>query len=486
MYVLGVDFGGGASKATLMDKSGRVVATATAEYPTYYGEGGMAEQDPRDWYDAAVKNIKEVISGIDPSLVDCVCFDAATHTAVLLDGAGEPVCRSVYWTDTRSVGEKEYLGEKWGDLILSRCKHRVDTIWSLPEIMLVKRIAPEDFARTERVCFAKDYVRGKFTGDTVTDYIEAEGSMLLDYDTHDWIDELLAEAGLTRSMMPSIVKPTDIVGRVGASAAAASGLREGTPVIAGATDTAMEVLAAGAVTPGAATLKLATAGRVCVITDRTVPDKNIVNYSHAVEGLYYPGAATKSCASSLRWFRDTFGGDFEELDRLAERVAVGCDGLIFNPHLMGELTPYADPALSGSFTGIRSSMGRGHFARAIMEGVALSLLDCKLYLEERGITLGGRAFAIGGGARSELWRSIVADALGISLVVNERTDSSLGSCMLAAVAVGYFDDLGAAVKACTKTVSVTEPNYENTEKYRKLYKKYKRVGELLVELAHAE
>ena len=138
MYVLGVDFGGGASKATLIDEKGKVVATATAEYPTHFGEGGKAEQNPQDWYEAACKNIRTVLQGVDANKVQCVCFDAATHTAVLMDENGTPVCDSVYWTDTRSVKEKQYLAEQFGDEIFQKCKHRVDTIWSLPEILFVK------------------------------------------------------------------------------------------------------------------------------------------------------------------------------------------------------------------------------------------------------------------------------------------------------------------------------------------------------------
>ena len=139
MYVLGVDFGGGASKATLIDRDGQVIATATTEYPTYFGEGGMAEQDPYDWYDAALKNIKKITSGINTSLIDALCFDAPTHTAVLLDSEGEPVCRSVYWTDTRSLNEKLWLEENYGEFILKKCKHYPDTIWTLPQIMFLKK-----------------------------------------------------------------------------------------------------------------------------------------------------------------------------------------------------------------------------------------------------------------------------------------------------------------------------------------------------------
>lgn len=479
MYVLGVDFGGGASKATLMDQNGTVVKTASSEYPTDFGEGGRAEQNPKDWYLAAVRNIREVLAEIDPALIDCLCFDAATHTAVLLGEDGEPVCPSVYWTDTRCLGEKRFLEENYADEIFEKCKHKVDTIWSLPEIMFVKNSFPDTFEKVRRITFAKDYVRGKFTGDFVTDSIEAEGSMLFDYDRRAWDDGLLALAGLTHDMMPKIVSPLDVVGTVGENAARDTGLIVGTKVICGATDTAMEVLAAGAVRPGDATLKLATAGRLCVISEGFYPDRNIVNYSHLKDGLTYPGAATKACASSLRWFRDTFGGDYAEFDEMASGVPIGCDGLVYNPHLMGELTPYADPTMRASFVGFGAQHTRAHFARAVMEGVAMSLLDCKNYITDLGMPLGNRAFVIGGGGKSDLWRQIVADALGITLVVTERNDSSLGACMCAGVAAGYFRDLDDAVARTQKIVGETHPIAENTEKYQKLFQKYKKIGKFL-------
>lgn len=479
MYVLGVDFGGGSSKATLMDQFGKVIKTATSEYPTDFGDGGQAEQDPRDWYLAAVKNIRQVLDGISPTLIDCLCFDAATHTAVLLGEDGEPVCKSVYWTDTRCLAEKAYLEEHFSDEILEKCKHRVDTIWSLPEIMFIKNCFPEVFAKVRRITFAKDYVRGKFTGDFVTDRIEAEGSMLFDYDRRDWDDHLLSLAGVKRSMMPSIKEPLSVVGTVCKTAARDTGLSVGTPVICGATDTAMEVLAAGAIHKGDATIKLATAGRICVISDRFYPDRNVVNYSHLLDGLTYPGAATKACAASLRWFRDTFGGDYSDFDRMASEIPIGCDGLIYNPHLMGELTPYADPTMRASFIGFGAQHTKAHFARAVMEGVALSLLDCKNYMSERGICPRERAFIIGGGAKSALWRQIVADALGITLVLTERNDSSLGSCMCAGVAVGYFTGLADAVAHTQKMIDEIHPIKEHTEQYGRQFEKYKKIGKFL-------
>ncbi|MBQ7642951.1 MAG: hypothetical protein IJS67_03520 [Clostridia bacterium] len=483
MYYLGVDFGGGASKATLIDEQGKVVATATAEYPTFYGEDGKAEQSPDDWYEAAAKNIRSAISGIDASEVKCVCFDAATHTAVLTDEKGEPVRNAVYWTDTRSVKEKEYLIKNFGKEIFDKCKHNVDTIWTLPEILHVKNNYPEDFRKVKRVYFAKDYVRSKFTGGFATDYIEAEGSMLFDFDKRKWDKRLLSLAGLEEGNMPQIVSPLDIVGGVTEKAAKDTGLKVGTPVICGSTDTVMEVYAAGGLNAGDMTLKLATAGRICVVSDNYFPDKNVINYSHLKEGLFYPGSATKSCAASLRWFRDTFGGSFEEFSAVAEEIPVGSDGLIFHPYLTGELTPHADPFLRGSFIGVSASHTKAHFVRAVMEGVVMSLLDCKVYLEEKGIKIGKTAFVIGGGAKSKVWRQIVADALELTLIQTKNNDSSFGSAMCAGVAAGRWKDLDEASRTCRRVTGITEPNPTNTEKYSKLFDKYKKISKFLKELA---
>ena len=482
MYALGVDFGGGASKVTLLNDKGQVVATASCEYPTFYGEGGKAEQDPMDWYRAACKNIRSVIEGIDPEQIRCVCFDAATHTAVLMDDVGKPLCNSVYWTDTRSIKEKEYLEENFGEELFEKCKHRVDTIWTLPEILFVKNNYPEIYQRVKKVTFSKDFVRGMFTGDFVTDYIEAQGSMIFDFDKRDWDSHLLSLVGLTRETMPKIVSPLDKVGEVCEAAAKDSGLKVGTAVICGASDTAMEVFAAGGIKKGEMTLKLATAGRLCVVSDNYFADKNVINYSHLKDGLYYPGSATKACASSLRWFRDTFGGDYLEFDRMAKDVSIGCDGLVFHPYLMGELTPYAEPSLRGSFIGISASHTKAHFARAVMEGVAMSLLDCKNYLTDKGVEIGSSAYIIGGGAKSDVWRQIVADTLGLTLLTTEHNDSSFGSAMCAGVGAGFFADLDEASAISHKITGKTEPIAENTEKYRDLFKKYKKISEFLLEI----
>lgn len=487
-YLLGIDFGGGASKATLLNEQGKIAAENTVEYPTTYPKPGFAEQSPADWVQATCENIRAVLqkSGINPSDIAALSLDAATHTAVIMDENFNVLRNAIYWTDTRSTEEVQYLKDNYAELIDKQVLHKPDTIWSLPELLWVKRNEPQIWYKVKKIMFAKDYVRHCLTGDYVTDYIEAEGSMMFDINAMQWSRELCAVLDIDTDMLPMVVNPMDFVGTITKEASAICGLCEGTPVICGTTDTVMEVFASGAVKKGQMTLKLATAGRICVVTDKPYPDDNLINYSHVIDGLFYPGTATKSCAASYRWFRDTFGGDYMELDSGAEAIDVGSEGLVFHPYLNGELTPYGNPNLCADFVGVRASHTKAHFTRAVLEGVAMSMLDCKTALDKLNIYHEDSAVIIGGGGKSPLWRQIVSDALGIELVQMKHTDSSFGSAMLAGVAEGIFKSCGEAVRICNKAVSKTVPNDENTEKYRKLFKKYKAFQKALEPIYNGE
>ena len=487
-YLLGIDFGGGASKATVLSEYGVICATNTTEYATYYPKPGYAEQNPDDWVKATCENITGVLkkSGISPDEICAVSLDAATHTAVIMDDDFNIIRPAIYWTDTRSTEEVAYLKENFSEIIESQVLHRADTIWSLPELMWIKNNEPENWKKVGKILFAKDYVRHQLTGDYVTDYIEAEGSMMFDINKMEWSDELCSVLDIKPSMMPAIVKPTDIAGKITKSASELTGLLEGTPVLCGTTDTVMEVFASGAVKKGQMTLKLATAGRICVVTDKPYPDINLINYSHIIDGMFYPGTATKSCAASYRWFRDTFGEDYTDLDKKAESVEIGAEGLVFHPYLNGELTPYANPRLCADFVGVRASHTKAHFTRAVLEGVAMSMLDCKETLDNMNIPHDDCAVIIGGGGKSPLWRQMIADSLGIELVEMKYADSSFGSAMLAGVAVGIFESAEKAVEKCNEVVSKTIPNSENTAKYKNLFKKYKAVQKALEPIYNGE
>lgn len=480
-YLLGIDFGGGASKATLIDINGNIIAENTVEYPTLYPENGACEQDPKDWINGLCENSKALLakSSIDSADILTIAIDSATHTSLVCDKDFKPLRNAMHWTDTRSRKQADKLREELGEEVFKKTFHKPDTIWTLPQLVWLRESEPQLFEKVRYVFFEKDYVRYFLTGVFCTDYIEAEGSMLFDCNEMKWDSELCALAGILVDMLPPIVNPCDVIGSVTEAAAELTGLKAGTPVICGTTDTVMEVFASGAVQKGDVTVKLATAGRICVITDKPYPDRHLVNYSHIAEGLWYPGTATKSCAASYRWYRDTFGGDYKDLDDGAANVEIGCDGMMFHPYLNGELTPYADPMLCGSFTGVRATHTKAHFTRAVLEGVAFSLLDSKLYLDSLNIPYNTVATAIGGGTKGKLWRQMIADALGIALKTTESSDSSLGSAMLAGIAAGVFADPNDAVNKCVKEKSITYPNPENTEKYRKLFATYKKIHDAL-------
>lgn len=486
-YLLGIDFGGGASKATLIDTAGNIIADNTVEYPTLYPTVGACEQDPTDWINALCENTKALIgkSGINPADILAVAIDSATHTSLVCDENFKPLRNAMHWTDTRSRAQADRLRTELGDEIFKKTFHKPDTIWTLPQLIWLKENEPDNFAKIKHIFFEKDYVRYFLTGVFCTDYIEAEGSMLFDCNTMQWDEKLCSLAGIKADMLPTIVNPTDIIGKITDEAATATGLNKDTPVICGTTDTVMEVFASGAVEKGDVTVKLATAGRICVITEKPYPDRHLVNYSHIASGLWYPGTATKSCAASYRWYRDTFGGEYKELDCGAAEIPIGCEGLIFHPYLNGELTPYADPTLCGSFTGVRATHTRAHFTRAVLEGVCYSLLDSKLYLDKLNIPYNSVATAIGGGTKGKLWRQITADVLGITLKTTESSDSSLGSAMLAGIAIGVFKDAKDAVKKCVKEKDITYPNPENTQKYRAVFDQYKKIHDALAPIYQA-
>ncbi len=478
-YLLGIDFGGGASKATLLSENGNVVAESTAEYPTYFTENGGCEQNPKDWIKALCENVTAVTAKIDAKDIFCVAIDSATHTFLPCDNEFKPLRNAIHWTDSRSKKESEKLMKEYGDMIFEKTFHKPDTIWTLPQLLWLKNNEPDTFNKISYLFFEKDYIRFFLTGVFCTDYIEAEGSMLFDCNKLCWCPELLVLAGVKENALPPVVNPTDIIGEVTKKASELTGLKEGTKVICGSTDTVMEVFASGAVNKGDMTVKLATAGRICVITDKPYPDRNLINYSHIAKNLWYPGTATKAAASSLRWYRDTFGGDYKDLDEKASEITVGADGLIFHPYLKGELTPYANPNLAASFIGVRAHHTKAHFTRAVLEGVAMSMLDCMGTLDLMEIKHSDKGIIIGGGGKSPLWRQILSDALGIKLVTMKNTDSSFGSAMLAGVATGIFKDFNEALKICNSEVEVTCPNPENTLKYNELFKKYKAVQKAL-------
>lgn len=484
-YLIGADFGGSSSKATLLAEDGHVVMTASLEYPTMYPAIGWAEQNPQDWWNAFVGNIRTLLSasGVAPESIVAIALDAATHTAVLLDRHDHPVRNAIYWTDARASKEATQLQDQYGDEIIRLSFNSVSSLWTLPQLLWLCRHEPEAIQQTCKVMSVKDYIRYRLTGDYVTDDIEAMGFMLLDANTNRWSERLCGMAGIRADIMPPIVRPETHLSPMCKEALEATGLSSKTVVIAGTTDTAMEVYAAGANQVGQATVKLATAGRICAITDHAVVDPCLVTYRHVVDGLWYPGTATKSCAASNRWYRDTFGGSFEQLSEAAAEIPRGCDGLFFHPYLQGEITPYLDDQLRASFVGATGHHGKAHFNRAVLEGIAYSMKDCYELLKNLGIA-SKEAALIGGGAKSVLWRQILSDMLGIAFKIVDNADSSLGSAMLAGVATRVFASHQEAAAKCIRIRDEVLPDPQGVAFYEKQFKRYKEIQAALAPIYH--
>ena len=480
-FVLGVDIGSGSVKLTLLSRVGKITGTAGCEYPTFYPHVGWCEQEPEDWCKAFAAALRTLLAetGVKAEQIKALSLDAATHTAVLLDENKKIIRPAILWTDQRCKEQVQWLKDHCLETVEKQCLNTPTTVWTLPQFMWLQQEEPEAWAKVRHILFAKDYLRYRITGTMETDHIDAAGSMFYDVMAQKWSEELCEIGRIDMQWLPRIKDPADVAGTVTAAAAEEFGLAAGTKVLVGTTDTVMEVLAAGNVEPGHTTVKLATAGRICVISDHKLDSRFIFNYRHVVPGLWYPGTGTASCANSYRWYRDAIGREpFAQLTVPAEEIAPGSDGLMFHPYLNGELTPYNDPELKGSYTGISALHTTAHFTRATLEGVAFSLRDCLETLKEMQVEM-TRVRIIGGGAKGLLWRQIVADVLNLKLQKVKVDDSSFGTAMLAAVGIGWFESYAAAAECCVEIDSVSEPIPENAAVYDKLFARYKAIHDAL-------
>ena len=489
--LLGIDFGTGGCKVTAITTDGTLVADASVEYTTYFEHPGWSEQEPADWYSAmcqALAKLRE--KGVDFSRILSVAFDGSTHNAVLLDDDYRPLRRTIMWTDQRSTAECAELREKHGDAIFATAYQQPAPTWTLPQMMWLKHHEPEVLKATRHVLFVKDYVRFLVTGTAQTDNIEAQGTLFFDMKNQRWSEELVALSGLGLSALPELVLPTDVTGRVTAKADDDTGIPAGTPVVCGTSDSAVEDYGAGAIEPGDCIIKLATAGNVNIMTSEPHPYKTTLTYSHVIRDMWYTVSATNAAALCQRWLRDLVCQDlkaesaatgaavYELMDREASQSPVGANGVFFHPYLQGERSPYWDPALRASFTGLSVSSYRCDMMRALLEGVAFSLLDCHGTIREMGLEA-KRLILIGGGARSALWSSIVCDAFNLPLLVPHPGDASFGSALLAGTGAGVFADSADAVRKCLHIKQSLTPNEKNASAYAELFQNYRRIHDAL-------
>jgi xylulokinase len=484
--LLGVDLGTGGCKVIAIDAIGNTAAQASQEYKTLHPQSGWAEQSPADWLAAAASCIKSVVSEVGASNVAAIGVTAPTHNAVLLDDRGIPVRNSIIWTDQRSASIAAALGSSNPEIFRKTWQAPSPT-WTLPQLMWLRSHEPGAFSKASNILFGKDYVRYWLTGKYNTDRVDAQGSMLVDMAAGEWAKDLCDLVPLAASMLPQIIEPTAIAGYVTEKAAAVTGLLAGTPVIAGTSDTAAECFGAGVHSCGLGVVKLATAGTICIFSETATPNPKALTYGHVVPGLWYNCLATNSAAHSVRWFRDTFLSAerhaYQRIDLDVQSVRPGAEGLLYHPYLMGERSPHWNPDLCASFTGVRAHHTRGHFARAVMEGVAFSLRDCLGAYTGAEPPTAWRL--IGGGAESKVWPQIIANILDRSVQCVASGSAAFGVALLAGVGLGPFSSFEEAVQVGVSLTRTFEPQPIYRNRYRSYYEYYRSVQEKLAP-AYAE
>lgn len=494
--MMGVDFGTGGCKVTVLDEEGQITGEAEWSYPTHHPFPGFSEQNPEDWFNALLECLRQLVEqGLEISKIRWIALDGSTHNAVLLDKDSQVIRPVIMWTDQRSHKEVEELRRLYGEEIYDITYQQVSTTWTLPQLMWLKNQEPENFRRIARIMFVKDYIRYLLTDSWATDFIDAQGSMLCDMTTKQWSHELCALIDLSPHVLPPIYAPLDIAGKITPEAARKTGLDTGVTLVCGTTDVTAEAFGAGAIMPGQCILKLATAGNVNVMTSGPRPTPETLTYSHVVPGLWYTASATSSAAAAMRWFKDQFGFEYEMqtrlshshvynyIDSLAADSPAGSRDLFFHPYLSGERAPYWDPYLKASFTGISTYHTRGDFARAVMEGVAFSLKDCFRLIQDMNLDI-TEFLLIGGGARSDVWTQIVSDVFGKTVRRPKQTDASFGSALMAGLAMGVFPSEKEAVNRCVGVGREFTPNPDNHRIYQRQFRLYRTIHDRLESIYH--
>jgi xylulokinase len=475
-----------------MDAGGRVVASGTEEHvPFASPQPGWAEQDPRDWWRACGIAVKKALqkSGARAEEIACVGFSGQMHGAVLLDEAGEVVRPALIWCDQRTEKQAHELSQKFGTdkLIQLTCNPPL-TNFTLTKLLWVRENEPQLWARVRHIMLPKDYVRFRLTGDRAIDQADASGTLLLDVAKRAWSDEVLSGTGIEKSFLPALYESSEVCGKLDAEGAAATGLKIGTPVVAGAGDQAAGAVGMGIVRAGVVSATIGTSGVVFAATDRPAldPRGRLHTFCHAIPGRWHVMGVTQAAGLSLRWFRDTFGvsslasgtshrDPYEFLSEEAATAPCGAEGLLWAPYLMGERTPHLDPNARGALVGITPSHHRAHIVRAILEGVAFSLKDSFSIFEEMKVPVTQIRLG-GGGARSPLWRQIQADVYAHQVeLVEAEEGAAYGAAILAAVGAKQFASVDEACDAVIKVASRVAPNPDDSFLLQKNYATFRRL-----------
>lgn len=489
-YVIGIDLGTSGTKTVLFDQLGNTIASHTVEYPMYQPQNGWAEQDPVDWWNATVTTVKAVVaeSGVSNTDIVGIGISGQMHGLVMLDKDNQIIRKSIIWCDQRTAEECEDIERLVGrERLIQITANPALTGFTASKIMWVKKHEPDNYARCRHILLPKDYVRFMLTGEYATEVSDASGMQLLDVGKRCWSDEVLERLDINKDYLGKVYESPEITGYVTEKIATLTGLAKGTPVVGGAGDNAAAAVGTGTVVNGAAFTTIGTSGVVYAHTKEMAidPKGRVHTFCCAVPGEWHVMGVTQGAGLSLKWFRDNFCQDiideakekgidpYDITNVMAEESGISARRLLFLPYLMGERTPHLDPNARGAFIGLSAIHERGDMIRAIMEGVTYSLKDCLSVLEEMGVSP-DNMLACGGGARSDLWRQMMADVYGMDVSrVDSKEGPALGVAILAMVGAGLYETVEEACQKVIRVKDTTTPDDNHAMQYKKVYEIYR-------------
>ena len=482
---LGIDISTTAAKALLLNENGRVVTQSSVNLSLQQPQPGWTEQEPAQWWESSQLAIRQTLTAgrRRGAEIRAIGLSGQMHGLVLLDAAGRVLRPAILWNDQRTARQCAEMTRTIGaERLLSLSGNPALTGFTAPKILWVRENEPEIYAQIAQILLPKDYIRYCLSGDWATDLAGASGTSLLNVGARAWSEEICEALAIPLAWLPPVHEGTTITSRVSARAAEATGLRAGTPIVAGGGDQAAGAVGMGCVTPGKIGITLGTSG--VVFTPLVHYDKAAIQvlagrlhtFCHAVPGLWHYMGVMLSAAGSLQWYRDAFAPNlpFDNLLAEARSIPPGSDGLFFLPHLTGERTPHPDPKARGAFVGLAAHHQRGHLTRAVLEGVAYGLRDGFSLLEESALPANLELRISGGGARSSLWQGIIAAVLGKPLFnLNTSEASAYGAALLAAVGAGEFASVPAACASWVQRGSETPVIAAEAAQYENLYPRFR-------------
>ncbi len=477
---LGLDVSTTGAKALLIDDEGNVVASATNALPLSTPKPLWSEQDPHDWWEGMATSIREALAEADAAgeEVKAIGLTGQMHGLTLLDAEGEVLRPAILWNDQRTEAQCDLMRERMGrDHLIQVTGNDALTGFTAPKILWVREHEPEVYANAAHILLPKDYIRYRLSGAYDTDKAGAAGTQLFNIEKRDWSPELLDVLEIPRTWLPETHEGPEITSAVSEHAASMTGLKAGTPMVGGGGDQAAGAVGVGAVETGIVGLVLGTSGVVFASTPEPFIEEEgrLHAFCHAVPDTWHLMGVMLSAAGSLQWYRDTLapGMDFDDLVAPAEEIEAGAEGLLFLPYLTGERTPYPDPHARAGFIGLTLRHTRPHMTRAVLEGVAFGLRDSMELVKASGLSTIDQIRISGGGAKSALWRQVLADVMENELVtVNTTEGAAYGAALLAGVGTGVWSSVPEACRATIRVVNRTEPQTGQVRTYNELYPLY--------------